>query len=141
MSGSEIIFEQIRSSGCLSYLIGCAKEKICAVIDPELDKAADYLSLADFFKSKLVYAIDTHTHADHNSACKLMRERYGVQVVMHCATDAPYVDIKVNDGAGRGIWPRDVLKEVSRGLSRVEAGNPGFPRLVQVTSGGFSWWL
>src|SRR5574337_1460715 len=43
--------------------------------------------------------------------------------------------------SGRGIWPRDVLKEVSRGLSRVEAGNPGFPRLVQVTSGGFSWWL
>ena len=42
---------------------------------------------------------------------------------------------------GRGIWPRDVLKKVSRGLSRVEAGNPGFPRLVQVTSGGFSWWL
>ena len=35
----------------------------------------------------------------------------------------------------RGIWPRDVLKKVSRGLSRVEAGNPGFPRLVQVTSG------
>src|SRR5574337_21881 len=34
---------------------------------------------------------------------------------------------------GRGIWPRDVLKKVSRGLSRVEAGNPGFPRLVQVT--------
>src|SRR5574337_826356 len=42
---------------------------------------------------------------------------------------------------GRGTWPRDVLKKVSRGLSRVEAGNPGFPRLVQVTSGGFSWWL
>ena len=40
-----------------------------------------------------------------------------------------------------GIWPQDVLKKVSRGLSRVEAGNPGFPRLVQVTSGGFSWWL
>ena len=36
---------------------------------------------------------------------------------------------------------QDVLKKVSRGLSRVEAGNPGFPRLVQVTSGGFSWWL
>ena len=25
---------------------------------------------------------------------------------------------------GRGMWPRDVLKKVSRGLSRVEAGNP-----------------
>src|SRR5574339_720453 len=39
---------------------------------------------------------------------------------------------------GRGIWPRDVLKKVSRGLSRVEAGNPGFPRLVHVTSAGCS---
>ena len=42
---------------------------------------------------------------------------------------------------GEPGWPRDVLKKVSRGLSGVEAGNPGFPRLVQVTSGGFSWWL
>ena len=42
---------------------------------------------------------------------------------------------------GRGIWPRDVLKKVSRGVSQVEAGNPGFPRPVQVTSWGFSWWL
>ncbi|MBM2803046.1 MAG: fold metallo-hydrolase [Deltaproteobacteria bacterium] len=98
MSGSEIVFEQIRSSGCLSYVLGCAKEKICVVIDPEIDKATDYIGLAEFFKSKLLYAIDTHTHADHNSACKLMRERYGIQVVMHRATDAPYVDVKVNDG-------------------------------------------
>ncbi|MGZ9155721.1 MAG: MBL fold metallo-hydrolase, partial [Candidatus Binatia bacterium] len=40
----------------------------------------------------------THTHADHNSACKLMRERYDVKVVMHRATDAPYVDVRVEDG-------------------------------------------
>ena len=42
---------------------------------------------------------------------------------------------------GRGIGPRDALKKDSRGLSRVEAGNPGFPRLVQVTSGSFLWCL
>ena len=35
---------------------------------------------------------------------------------------------------GRGIWPQDVLKGESRGLSRVAAGYPGFPRLVMVTS-------
>jgi len=98
MSGSEIIFEQIRSSGCLSYVLGCAKEKVCVIIDPEIDKADDYVGLVEFFGSKLLYAIDTHTHADHNSACKLMRERYGIQVVMHRATDAPYVDVKVDDG-------------------------------------------
>src|SRR5574337_1149733 len=41
----------------------------------------------------------------------------------------------------RGIWPRDVLKKVSRGRSRVEAGSAGVGRLVQVAAGGFSWWL
>jgi glyoxylase-like metal-dependent hydrolase (beta-lactamase superfamily II) len=98
MSGSEFIFEQIRSAGCLSYLLGCAKEKICVVIDPELDKADDYVGLAQFFQSKLLYAIDTHTHADHSSACKVMRERHGVTVVMHADNEAPYVDLRVQDG-------------------------------------------
>lgn len=98
MSGNDIVFEQIRSSGCLSYLLGCGQDKISVVIDPEIDKADDYADLARFFGSTLLYAIDTHTHADHNSACKLLRERYGVKVVMHRASEAPYVDIRVADG-------------------------------------------
>jgi glyoxylase-like metal-dependent hydrolase (beta-lactamase superfamily II) len=98
MAGEKIFFEQIRSSGCLSYVLGCAEEKKCVVIDPELDKAEEYVKLVRFFSSDLLYAIDTHTHADHNSACKILREKHGAKVVMHRATDAPYVDIKVNDG-------------------------------------------
>ena len=39
---------------------------------------------------------------------------------------------------GRGIGPQDALKGQSRGLSRVAAGYPVFPRLVTVTSGSFS---
>ena len=39
---------------------------------------------------------------------------------------------------GRGIGPEEVLKKDSRGLSWVAAGNPGFHRLVPVTSGSFS---
>jgi glyoxylase-like metal-dependent hydrolase (beta-lactamase superfamily II) len=98
MAGEEIFFEQIRSAGCLSYLLGCAAAKVCIVIDPELDKADDYIGLSEFLKAKIVYAIDTHTHADHNSACKVMRERFGIKVIMHRATDAPYVDIRVDEG-------------------------------------------
>ena len=71
---------------------------MCVVIDPEIDKADDFVELARFFGSTVLYAIDTHTHADHNSACKVMRERYGTQVVMHRATEAPYVDLRVDDG-------------------------------------------
>ena len=42
---------------------------------------------------------------------------------------------------GRGIGPQDALKGESRGLFRGVAGNPGFPRLVTLTSGSFSWCL
>src|SRR4026207_2557986 len=98
MSGGEFFFEQIRSSGCLSYILGCATDKVSVVIDPEPDKAADYVGVADFFKSKLLYAIDTHTHPDHTSGCKRIREAYGLQTVIHRAADAPYVDVKVEDG-------------------------------------------
>ena len=37
---------------------------------------------------------------------------------------------------GRGLGPQDALG-ISR-FSRVAAGNPGFPRLLPVTSGSFS---
>ena len=39
---------------------------------------------------------------------------------------------------GRGIGPQAELNGESRGVSRVVAGNPGFPRLVTFTSGSFS---
>ncbi len=91
-------FEQIRSSGCLSYIVGCKKENACLVIDPEIDKTEEYLLVADQLHSRLLYAIDTHTHADHSSACKILREHHGIQVIMHEATEAPYIDIKVGEG-------------------------------------------
>ncbi len=99
MDNQEIIFEQVRSSGCLSYILGCNKQRICVVIDPEVDKVDEYLEMARFFSSKLLYAIDTHTHADHSSACKVLRERFGIQVVMHRASEAPYVDVRVDEGS------------------------------------------
>ena len=42
---------------------------------------------------------------------------------------------------GTEIAPQDALKGESRSLFRVAAGNPGFPRLVMVTSGSFSGFL
>lgn len=99
MEQSELHFEQVRSGGCLSYLLGSAKEKSCVVIDPEIDKVEEYLEMARFFSCKLRYAIDTHTHADHSSACKILRERHGITVVMHRASEAPYVDLRVDEGS------------------------------------------
>jgi hypothetical protein len=33
-----MIFEQIRSGGCLSYLVGCEERCAGAIIDPALDR-------------------------------------------------------------------------------------------------------
>ena len=68
------------------------------IIDPEIDKVDEYLEMARFFSSKILYAIDTHTHADHSSACKVLREKHGLPVVMHRASEAPYVDRRVEEG-------------------------------------------
>ena len=98
MDDKGIFFEQIRSGGCLSYILGCKKEKFCAVIDPEVAKMDEYLGIAEELSSRLLYAIDTHTHADHSSACKILRDRAGLKVVMHRASEAPYIDVKVDEG-------------------------------------------
>ena len=98
MDEKDLFFEQIRSSGCLSYLLGCKKDKVCVVIDPEIDKTEEYLGLARDFSLEIVYAIDTHTHADHSSACKILRDRAGLPVIMHRASEAPYVDRRVEEG-------------------------------------------
>jgi len=98
MDEKEIFFEQIRSGGCLSYFFASGKEKVALVIDPEIDKAEEYLRLAEELGSRLIYAIDTHTHADHSSACKILRDRVGSKVVMHRASEAPYVDLRVDEG-------------------------------------------
>jgi len=58
MASEEIFFDQIRSSGCLSYILGCKQDRVCVVIDPEIDKADDYVELARFFGSTVLYAID-----------------------------------------------------------------------------------
>ena len=98
MDDKKLFFEQIRSGGCLSYFLSCKKEKVCLVIDPEIDKAEEYLRLAEELSSRFLYAIDTHTHADHSSACKILRDKVGGKVVMHRASEAPYVDLKVGEG-------------------------------------------
>ena len=58
------------------------------------------------------------------------------------------VPIRVASGSGallsshgRGIGPQEALKNDSQGLSPVVAGNPGFSRLVLVTSGSLTWCL
>jgi glyoxylase-like metal-dependent hydrolase (beta-lactamase superfamily II)/rhodanese-related sulfurtransferase len=93
-----MIFEQIATGGCQSYLIGCESSCAAALIDPEVSQVDRYGALAARDGLRIRYLIDTHTHADHFSANRLLAARLSVPVVMHRASVAPIVDMRVDDG-------------------------------------------
>ena len=62
---------------------------------------------------------------------------HGSQVSM----DVAWGSASLLSSHGRGIKPQDASKKNSRGLSRGVAGNPGFPRLVPMTSGSLAGFL
>jgi glyoxylase-like metal-dependent hydrolase (beta-lactamase superfamily II)/rhodanese-related sulfurtransferase len=93
-----MIFEQIATGGCQSYLVGCAKTCVAALIDPENSQIDRYQALAARGGLRIRYAIDTHTHADHFSATRRLAEQLGAKTVMHRRSAYPGVDLRVDDG-------------------------------------------
>lgn len=93
-----MIFERISAGGCQSYLVGCPETKRAALIDPKLDQIDHYTALAARHGLRIGYLVDTHTHADHFSATRQLALQLGVSVVMHRASPAPFVDMRIDDG-------------------------------------------
>ena len=93
-----MIFEQIVIGGCQSYLIGCGETCAAAVIDPEISQIDRYVALAARDGLRIHYLIDTHTHADHFSATQQLARQLRIPVVMHRASPAPFVDMRLDDG-------------------------------------------
>jgi glyoxylase-like metal-dependent hydrolase (beta-lactamase superfamily II) len=93
-----MIFEQIATGGCQSYLVGCPEACVGALIDPELRQIDRYLASAARDGLRIRYLIDTHTHADHFSATHELGMKLGVPVVMHTLSPAPFASLRINDG-------------------------------------------
>lgn len=93
-----MIFEQVATGGCQSYLIGCSDTCAAAVVDPEVRQINRYQALAAQHGVRIRYVIDTHTHADHFSGSKQLSQVLGVPVVAHASSPSPYATMKVDDG-------------------------------------------
>jgi glyoxylase-like metal-dependent hydrolase (beta-lactamase superfamily II)/rhodanese-related sulfurtransferase len=93
-----MIYEQIATGGCQSYLLGCSETCAAVVIDPEVSQVDRYLGLAARDGLRIRYLIDTHTHADHFSGTRQLARQLGVPVVMHRESPAPFVDMRLDDG-------------------------------------------
>ncbi len=96
--GTNVIFHQMRSGGCLSYLVGCESSCTAAIIDPSEALIEHYLAVLAKDGLRAHFLIDTHTHADHFSASRELGARLGIPVVMHRANPAPFVKMHVDDG-------------------------------------------
>src|SRR5579871_2052681 len=92
--GLQMIFEQIATGGCQSYLVGCEGTRVAALIDPELTQIDRYLGLAGRHGLSIRYAIDTHTHADHFSAARELSDRLHIPVVASTLSPAPFVKLR-----------------------------------------------
>ncbi len=93
-----MLFETVSSGGCRSYLVGCEKSCAAALIDPELGQIDRYIALAAKDGLRIRYLVDTHTHADHFSATQQLARQLGAPVVMHGASAAPFVDLRLQGG-------------------------------------------
>ena len=93
-----MIFEQIATGGCQSYLIGCETSRSALLIDPEFSRIDHYVGLAGRLGLRVHYVIDTHTHADHFSASHELGKAFGAPVVTHRLSPAPYPDMRLDDG-------------------------------------------
>lgn len=79
-----MIFRQLfDSESCTyTYLIACSKTKTAAMIDPVKSHVDQYIELLAQLELKLLFAIDTHVHADHITALKGLQRQTGCTMVM-----------------------------------------------------------
>ena len=93
-----MLFEQIRSGGCLSYLIGCDDSCAALIVDPHLDQLDRYVALVAERGMRVHYVAETHTHADHFSAARQLGKQLDARIVTHRSSPAPFANVRVDDG-------------------------------------------
>ena len=73
-------------TGCAAYMIGCDGTNECMVFDPLWD-IQPYLDMAEKKGSRIKYIIDSHSHADHVSGGRRLREATGAELILPVLAD------------------------------------------------------
>jgi glyoxylase-like metal-dependent hydrolase (beta-lactamase superfamily II) len=72
--------------GCLAYLVVDEASHEALAIDPRLDQIDAILETLTSRERRLVFVLDTHTHADHLSGVHRLAQRTGATVLAHAAS-------------------------------------------------------
>lgn len=86
------------TSSTLTYLLADEETKEAVIIDPVKGHLDAYANLIEQYRLKLVYALETHVHADHVTAGGLLRKKFGVKAAVSQQCGAKDADIQLNEG-------------------------------------------
>ncbi|HEY5377562.1 MAG TPA: MBL fold metallo-hydrolase [Polyangiaceae bacterium] len=95
-----MLFRQLfeRESSTYTYLLAARPRGEALLIDPVKEDVGKYLQLIKELELRLVFAVDTHVHADHVTGLGDLRDRTGCSTVMGAESRAECVSRKVSDG-------------------------------------------
>jgi len=95
-----MLFRQLfeRDSSTYSYLLAARQGGEALLIDPVKEEVAKYLQLIKELDLRLVFAIDTHVHADHVTGLGELRSATSCATIMGAQSGAECVSRKVDDG-------------------------------------------
>ena len=79
-----MIFKQFfdEQSSTYTYIIGSEKNKESLIIDSVIENVDEYINFLNQNNLKLLFALDTHIHADHISGMSLLNEKTGCKLIM-----------------------------------------------------------
>jgi len=95
-----MIFRQLfdYESCTYTYLIADGQSREALLVDPVVGNATQYLKLLSELDLKLIYAIDTHVHADHITGLGVLQRATACTTIMGEKSRSDCVTAKVSDG-------------------------------------------
>jgi glyoxylase-like metal-dependent hydrolase (beta-lactamase superfamily II) len=95
-----MLFRQLfdPESSTYTYLLADEATREAIVIDPVFEQVERDLDVIHGLGLTLVYALDTHVHADHVTALGALRERLGVRTIVSERAGVGCADLVVKDG-------------------------------------------
>jgi sulfur dioxygenase len=105
-----LIFRQLFDppSSTYTYLLADGRSRAAVIIDPVFEQVRRDAALIDELGLRLVYALETHLHADHVTGAWLLKQRTGCRIALSAKSGA--------EGADRYLVQDDVVGFGDRNL-------------------------
>ena len=93
-----LVVHQMRAENCFAYLVADVHAREAALVDPRVDRVAEYLTDLEERGLRLRLVIETHTHADHLSGAAELRARTGAEVLISAHAKSDVATRRLSDG-------------------------------------------